>query len=662
MPNKLTWYIHRLTKMPTAEVLYRLEHKTLKLLDKLTRKQQCPPKNIPTSLNLEKIHQLTQNVPINEIYERQQDLSPSIIDQADKYVANIHDIFGETYNYGNSIDWHLDPKTGNHWPLIFSGDINIRDGQPIGGPKFVWEVNRFYCMPMLGLAYKMTGDDKYAQKILELLRAWLQKNPYLIGVNWTSGIELGVRLTNFLWGLSLLKEYALQPEEMKDINLFAFLHAKYLYRYPSKYSSNNNHTIAEAFALFLVGIFFPKLTGADKWKQFGKEVLEQEATRQILPDGGSYEYSTTYLSFVFDFFLLYRLVCEKMELPYDKAVDDRLLSACTFIHSLVDSAGNMPNIGDQDSAILLHLGLNNHINFHSILNTGAVLFKKPAFIRPSFPDIKTSILLAELPVFSLEEEPPCFSPSATLFKESGLSVIRSHDKQQPFVFTGNATPLGMPPLYAHGHLDALSFTLSVGGHEIFVDPGTYLYHSGGAWRRYFRSTAAHNTIRINKVDLTKQVADFMFGEPYTITEHVLSTSEKKQITWRAAHDAYLKLDQPVKICREVTYSAATDSFSFIDSLRSSATFHAELFFHMHPACECSLSQKEVLISINGTPYVKLKFDNQLDLKCYKGSQDPLFGWFSPRFNEIEESTTIVVQGRISGNIELQTDIIMLQRQ
>ena len=41
----------------------------------------------------------------------------------------------------------------------------------------------------------------------------------------------------------------------------------------------------------------------------------------------------------------------------------------------------------------------------------------------------------------------------------------------------DAGPLGYQTIAAHGHADALSFTLSVGGMEFLVDPGTYAYHT-----------------------------------------------------------------------------------------------------------------------------------------------------------------------------------------
>ena len=62
------------------------------------------------------------------------------------------------------IDWHLDSKTKERWPLKFWADIDIRDGFTIGGVKFVWEINRFYFMPILGIAFQITKDKRFADR------------------------------------------------------------------------------------------------------------------------------------------------------------------------------------------------------------------------------------------------------------------------------------------------------------------------------------------------------------------------------------------------------------------------------------------------------------------------------------------------------------------
>lgn len=522
--KSLTWYANRLLKMSFPEIVYRVKHKIRKKIDKQRYLSQPLTCTADFQVDLTTFAYLSKHVTRERLQIWVDEAQYPLYHLADRYCRNHCNIFGIDYDFGDHFDWHLDPKTGNRWPLKFCFDVDIRDGFTIGGPKFVWETNRLYCLNTLGLAFRLTGEEKFAAKIFEILADWIKSNPYPQGVNWTSGIELSIRIANLIWGLSFLEKRKFSEQETALVSQFFWLHGRHLYRYPSKYSSNNNHAIAEAFALFLIGVYGSCFPEASKWFDFGKKVIEREVKRQILPDGGSYEYTTTYLSFVFDFFLLFKVVCEQNNITYDPIVDTRLEQACEYIYTLMDKNGNLANIGDQDSAILVNFGLDNHENFQAILNTGSVLYNRPEFRRDNFPDLKTSLILGNVIKRKNLQQSEHVLNKSRLFGRSGLAVIRGKVKDKEFVFTGNATPLGMPPLYAHGHLDALSFTLSLNGLDFLVDPGTYLYHSGGKWRRYFRSTAAHNTIRINKTDMSEQVADFMFGNPYNVNDVILLSS------------------------------------------------------------------------------------------------------------------------------------------
>lgn len=653
--KNFSWYISRLSKMPPPEVLSRLRHKLAEKQDRAAGPALAAGCSAWAGQAVSpRVFALQQGG-----WPLEGAAAAAVVAMAEEAVANRVDVFGIAHDFGDRIDWHLDVKTGQRWPFRFWGDVDIRDGFTIGGVKFVWEPNRLYGLHILGLAYRLTGEEKYASKIFSLLAEWLEANPYPMGVNWTSGIELGVRIANLVWGLSCLGGRNFSEAETELIGRFVWLHGRHLYRYPSKYSSNNNHAIAEAFALFLIGVFFPGFVEADKWRAFGQQVLDREVARQILPDGGSYECSTTYLSFVFDFFLLYKLVCEKMGLRYAPVLDERLESSCEYLHFLMDAGGNVPNIGDQDSAVLVNFGLDNQANLASILNTGSILYDRPEFRRSNFPDSKTLLLVGdgsrEQAVCRREEKATRRTlGEVRLFEDSGLAVIRGPVAGREVVLVGNATPLGMPPLYAHGHLDALSVTLSVGGLEFLVDPGTYLYHCGGRWRRYFRSTAAHNTVRVEGADMSEQVGDFMFGRPYRITEHSIWADGEK-FTWRAGHDAYGRLPARVSHQRQVSLDFGAERGEIRDHLTGRGRYRIELFFHFHPACDVRLGQGAAIAVREGCR-LELGLDPRLALQLYKGSEEPLLGWFSPAFNRLEECCTVVAMMEVEGEVELLTGL------
>ena len=89
-------------------------------------------------------------------------------------------------------------------PDTYAFQLNQRSEAAVGNIKQVWEVNRLQHLTLLATAWYLTGEDAYAQRVADQLRSWWRENPFLSGVNWTSGIELGVRLINFAWIRRLL--------------------------------------------------------------------------------------------------------------------------------------------------------------------------------------------------------------------------------------------------------------------------------------------------------------------------------------------------------------------------------------------------------------------------------------------------------------------------
>jgi len=323
---------------------------------------------------------------------------------------------------------------------------------------------------------------------------------------------------------------------------------------------------------------------------------------------------------------------------------------------MLDRCGNVPNMGDQDSAILVDFGLSNMENFTSILNTGAILFERPEWSTGK-ADLKTRLLTNKITQKNTKTDnntPEKFIeknvPTPVLEKTSGgkkktihhpasgLSVIRDEVNGKEVVFTGNAMPLGMAPLYAHGHLDALSFTLSVDGFEIFVDPGTYLYQNAEPWRRYFRSTAAHNTTRINQMDLSPQIGDFMFANPYHIMEHTLE-QKNDRVIWSCAHDAYARLKLHAYLRRRVLWDPSKQTFTIEDRVHSSEEILMEKFFHFHPDCLVKQQDREIVIRRGGV-VMKIALDRGENVKIFKGSKEPVAGWYSRDFNQLKECPTL----------------------
>ncbi len=92
---------------------------------------------------------------------------------------------------GEAIDWNLDPRTGQRWPLVPAKTIDHRTYS--GDAKWIWELSRLQHLPWLAQAWLFTGDRRYADGALEHLDSWIDQNPIGRGIAWRGGFEAGMR-------------------------------------------------------------------------------------------------------------------------------------------------------------------------------------------------------------------------------------------------------------------------------------------------------------------------------------------------------------------------------------------------------------------------------------------------------------------------------------
>ncbi|HRQ22213.1 MAG TPA: heparinase II/III family protein, partial [Anaerolineales bacterium] len=171
--------------------------------------------------------------------------------------------------------------------------------------KYVWEPNRFAFVYTLVRAYAATNDEKYAGAFWGLIQDWAECNPPNTGANWKDGQEIALRLMAWTFGF-----YAfIHSPQTTNLQISQFtqlvaaqaerIHANIGYAI----STRSNHTISEAFGLWMVGLLFPELKSAEKYFTLGKRLLEEEATKQIFPDGSYAMYSLNYHRFILHLYL-----------------------------------------------------------------------------------------------------------------------------------------------------------------------------------------------------------------------------------------------------------------------------------------------------------------------------------------------------------------------
>ncbi|MBV8031884.1 MAG: alginate lyase family protein, partial [Betaproteobacteria bacterium] len=512
---------------------------------------------------------------------------------ANRIVEGWMDVFAlRNLDFGAPPRWNRDPKTGIEAPLAFGKLLDYRDPDLVGDIKYLWEPNRHLHLVTLAQAHALTGQRKYFDVIAEHLETWILACPYPYGPNWSSALEPALRLINWAiaWQLTggVLNEE--QHGELRERWLRSiYQHCRFVRGWFSLHSSANNHLIGEAAALYVASVTWPHWGESRAWREAAKSILEREALAQNAPDGVNREQAVSYQQFVFDFLLIAMLAGRANGEAFPPAYEARLEAMLDFVASIMDAGGNVPMFGDADDALVVRFdpAAAPSDAYRSMLATGAVLFGRGDFKRKGGRlDDKARWLLGagvDERFGALDAEKTAL-PTRQQFPEGGYYILGCElDTPGEIRVVADAGPLGYRSIAAHGHADALSFTLSVAGREFLVDPGTYAYHTQARWRSYFRGTGAHNTVRIDGVDQSEPGGAFMWLRKARAGCSLWLSSAQKD-SFEGWHDGYMRLPDPVKHRRLIELDKRERRIVVEDTLEMAEEHEVELLFHCSERC------------------------------------------------------------------------------
>jgi hypothetical protein len=386
-----------------------------------------------------------------------------------------------------------------------------------------------------------------------------------------------------------------------------------------------------------------------------KTALEQEIMVQVAEDGVNREQATSYHLFTLELFLLALFVAQNSGETFGVAYANRVRAMLDYLNAISTDGGDLPWFGDSDDArgFLFSLFPNN---LRTVMELGALLFREPAFLRFSSgtASVASQALLAEQ-AQHLEDlrRSPATTNTRALFEQAGLGIL-ADGRGSKLVMDFGAH--GYTSIAAHAHADALSVQLALGDEYFLIDPGTYAYHSHPKWRDYFRSTAAHNTVRIDGVDQSVMAGSFLWTlKARSKLLLYRDTEDTGEII--AQHDGYCRLPDPVTHRRRTLLDKRSSQVTIVDSFECRRRHVAELFFHFHPATAClARSTHGLELGWKGR-YVRITSpDANLSFDVFRGEQDPILGWRSTAFNCKEPICTLRITGEMHGPRTITTNL------
>lgn len=627
----LGWYINRLKAMPPKEILYRIGRKIFALKIK---RQFCPkvPQQIFEStfpfINIDKdeIRKFISDAGLREIY----------LSEADKILEGKIPVFHcDDLVFKDGINWHIDPISKLSWDKDFYSNIHYQTyKEDFGGIRFVWELNRHLHFLTLGQAYLISGDEKFAKEICDEFQSWAMQNPAYFGVNWISPLEFAIRIINWLWAFSFIKGSPHFTKEIeKELLEFTYLQTDFTYHNLALYSSANNHLIGEAMQLAVVGMMFDKFPEAQKWEKRGFEILKEEMKNQIYSDGVGKEQAISYLAFVIDFYLQTDFFAKQKGL--DSPVDlKQFENSLEFIKSLMNASGDVPQIGDSDDGFAFKCWTGDFNNYQSLLNTFAVICDRADFKKAGSEifDIKSYYLLDSggLDKYNNLSDQKNIPELSKAFNEGGYYVMKSGAGENEKLLVFDCGEIGYLSLAAHGHADCLSVMLSYSGEWMLGDSGTYLYHDGGKWRDYFRSTYAHNSVVIDGQNQSEIKGPFVWSgkaQPKLLNWDVQPNLVKAE----GQHDGYF----PIIHKRSVEFHN-NDFWIITDTIEGEGRHKIEVVYNFTQGDAQIMDDKSVrFVKQNSNKSLIISLENNsenIHADIFKGQEEGrILGWASQEF-------------------------------
>lgn len=521
-----------------------------------------------------------------------------ILSQAEKICQHRFDLLGyENLDYGAEIDWHADIFHGKRAPRKPWFKINYLDFREVGDSKITWELNRHQHFVTLAKAYCLSGNDKFVREIFAQWSHWHKENPYPIGLNWASSLEVAFRSLAWIWTFFLLQPSPLFTAELRRQWIGALnLSGRHIETYLSTYFSPNTHLLGEALALFFIGTLFPQLPSASTWQRRGWSILEREATDQVRPDGFYFEQSTYYHVYALDIFLHARILAAQNKVQISPAFD-QILQRMLNVLMLLGRAGIPPKIGDDDGGRLFDPLRNRAEHLLDPLATGAVLYQRGDFkTAAAAPREETLWLLGTKGLSAFHALPSQEPSSASIaLSDSGIYLMADEDSKQQLII--EAGPLGSGR-GGHAHAAALNISLIRNGNELLLDPGTFEYVGESGERARLRGTGAHNTMQVDHCDQAEAAGPFSWNSAPRVHVEQWISGQYFDL-FQGSHDGYSRLSSPVTHRRWVFHRKG--KFWLVRDLAEGRGSHVlNIAWHIGPTLSLATSEKNVFAGKAGS--------------------------------------------------------------
>jgi uncharacterized heparinase superfamily protein len=375
-----------------------------------------------------------------------------------------------------------------------------------------------------------------------LIDAWISDNPAALGVGWEA-YPISRRVVNWI-------KWAHRGNDLGPAIVGSLAQQIRLLETRIEWHLRGNHLLANAKALAFGGLFFSGAE-ADRWLARGAEILVEQFSEQILPDGGHFERSPMYHAAVLEDIL----DLLNMVRAHPQRKHEPMARACEKMRELA------PKMMRWLRAMCHPDG-------------GIAFFNDAAFgIAPAFDALER---------YANALDVRCRHPNGSIdLASSGYARLQHGDWCVFF----DAAPVGPDYQPGHAHADTLAFELSVGNERVITNSGTSTYEAG-AQRDQERSTRAHNTVEVDGENSSEVWASFRVARRARPIDRRIEVSADETAA-TCAHDGYRRLTgTPI---HRRSLKVLSNGVHWTDRLEGTGEHHASGHIPLHPGTEVEAS-------------------------------------------------------------------------
>jgi len=526
-----------------------------------------------------------------------------------------YNLMGEKYNLF-IYEFEDNSKSSKWFDLELPKDIDV---------KIIWEINRLQFLPTMAVDFLKTKDTKILNRITSIIKEWDSKNPYDVGINWYSNLEVAIRSISLLLTYILLYDHY-DHIKSKEIEELIFKHGYHVYKdinYTEK-CIPNNHLIGETTALYILGNIFES-PESKKWINKSKVILNDYI--EHLRDDGTYkEASLSYHRFVLQMYLLVYLFAIKFQDNFiENPLTNKLVKAYIFLKSIEKPDGSFPQFGDWDDGVYYKLNNEPIENYKYFVDTlGYIVGNNDE------KNLEVEILeqlFGNIKIGESYKNNFDFNNVYKLFEIGKYGVYKDNNI---YLFINNQEQI------FHSHADGLSIELSLNGKNILIDSGTYNYNLDKELRQYFRSTRAHNTVYLG-LDQSTQIGSFRWiDQPKTYLKKLEDT---------IGFEGVIKYKNKSMHKRKVIIE--NNIINIEDEVYSKRNY-IEINFHFSTERQIQLINKDK-IEIDGDIKIQIISNKEFDTKLEES-------YYSSSYNKIQKRKNLKVIAKTK-NQKFTTKII-----